>query len=135
MREPNTPIGTCPCPTKGCELDAKVYRYRQRNESPGRARHAGKLYVVCADHGRLDPQEYILANAKIDRLAAESPAATTDESQNVTSASAPSSSSPADKPAASPPARAPKAPASTSQIPPAIRSDSPAKGGFGFFHE
>jgi len=126
MREPNTPIGTCPCPTKGCELDAKVYRYRQRNESPGRARHAGKLYVVCADHGRLDPQEYILANAKIDRLAAA-------DAPPETSTPAPSSSSPADPPAASPPARAPKAPAPAPQRQPASSPAPATAEGFGFY--
>lgn len=114
-REPNTPIGTCPCPTKGCELTAKVYRYRQRNDMPGRARHAGKLYVVCTDHGRLDPQEFILEHATIDRTGESAPAPVAEPA-------------PTQKPAAE---RKPAAPKPAPAQP--ARERETEKGGFGFY--
>ncbi len=105
-REPNTSIGTCPCPTKGCEHVAPVYRYRQRNtEQPGRSRHAGKLYVVCPDHGRLDPQEYILGNAAIDRTKEAAPPAAPKESPASAAPVKPVAAAPSiDKPPAAKPA-------------------------------
>ncbi len=113
-REPNTPIGTCPCPTKACELVAPVYMYRQRNkDQPGRSRHAGKLYVVCPDHGRLDPQEFILANAAIDR--------TKEGAAPVETKEAPAPAAPV-KPAAAAP---------SIEKPPAAKPA--AKEGFGFY--
>lgn len=72
-KERNQPIGTCPCPVKGCDETVPVYRYRQRAELEGRRRHAGKLYVTCPTHGRAEPQEWILEHATI-RGEAEPPA-------------------------------------------------------------
>lgn len=65
-----TPIGECPCPTKGCELTVPVFQYARqapkRNATRrGSSRKAGKLYVRCPEHGLLEPQSFIEANAKI----------------------------------------------------------------------
>lgn len=77
-RSPNKPIGTCECPTKGCSLRCKVFRFRQRNEK--RTRLAGLLYIECPEHGRIGTdgkkatQEYILANATIESPPTDTPA-------------------------------------------------------------
>lgn len=60
------PIGSCPCPVSGCAKRAAVKRFECRATSDAQRRHAGKLYLVCPDHGRLGVdgrsamQEYIL---------------------------------------------------------------------------
>jgi hypothetical protein len=105
-RSPNKPIGTCECPTKGCSLTCKVFRFRQRNEK--RTRLAGLLYLECPEHGRIGAdgkkatQEYILEHATIETPppapASESPAQ-------------PSTSSSSSRPA---PAAQPSTPARTS---------------------
>lgn len=66
MATKNTPIGTCECPVKGCDVIAPVFKFRSRSDNPARQRHAGRLYLVCPDHGRSEAQEWILAHATID---------------------------------------------------------------------
>lgn len=69
-KQRNEPIGTCPCPVKGCDISADVFKYRsavaddQRPEY--RRRFAGLLYLRCTEHGKYDGQEYILNNATIE---------------------------------------------------------------------
>jgi hypothetical protein len=79
----NKPIGTCPCPRRGCDLIAEVFRYRERPNQLQR-RRAGKLYLKCASDGRIEAdgdgmQTFILENATIwtdgQRPAGEAPAA------------------------------------------------------------
>jgi hypothetical protein len=68
-KTPNPQIGDCPCPVRGCDLDAKVYRFKRAGD--GFTRFAGKLYLDCPTHGRFGgdgreaAQEYILEHAKI----------------------------------------------------------------------
>lgn len=67
MPNPNTPIGTCVCPFKGCDLVVPVFRYRAKNpERKGHHRYAGKLYLRCPTHGKSEDQEWILEHATID---------------------------------------------------------------------
>lgn len=68
----NDSIGTCPCPFKGCELVTSVFKFRGRSDNPARHRYAGRLYCVCSKHGRIESQEWILENARIDTAAATS---------------------------------------------------------------
>lgn len=78
-RAKNEPIGEVECPQKGCSSKAPVFRFQARGA--GSARFAGKLYSVCAVHGRYGgdgkqaAQEYILENATI-WTTAPAPAAT-----------------------------------------------------------
>lgn len=78
----NKPIGTCPCPRRGCDAVAEVFRYRERPNQLQR-RRAGKLYLKCDSDGRIEAdgegmQTYILENATIwadgQRPAGEAPA-------------------------------------------------------------
>ena len=61
----NEPIGTCECPVKNCDQVVPVYKFRSRSDNPARQRYAGRLYLVCPDHGRSEAQEWILNNADI----------------------------------------------------------------------
>lgn len=75
----NSAIGTCPCPVKNCEATCEVKKFQHRSTRDTGVRYAGKLYLICPEHGRLGMdglkamQEFILAHAKIpnrDDLAA-----------------------------------------------------------------
>ena len=59
-RTPNTPIGTCPCPFRGCDQVGDLYRYRAQTDDPSKQRRAGKLYMRCPDHGMIHDQEWLL---------------------------------------------------------------------------
>jgi len=70
-RGTNPPIGTVPCPYRGCEHIAAVHKMAERSpDVPGRRRHGGKLYGRCPVHGQFADQEYILGAATIGREAA-----------------------------------------------------------------
>lgn len=115
--ERNQPIGTCPCPVKGCELETKVFRYRQRSELEYRRRLAGLLYVVCDEHGRMQPQEFILEHATIEAQDEPAPPAPAPKAEPA----------PADDPPAAP--RRPAAP----RTPAPRRPASQGGNGWGFF--
>lgn len=134
MSKRNEAIGEVECPHKGCSVVCKVYRFRERGDSPvsvANRRFAGKLYGDCGKHGRFGgagsdqaTQDYILENAKIwgaknageGREAAPASASETPEK-------------PASAPASKPPA---KAPASSQQSTPATPANQQLKG-WGFF--
>src|SRR4051812_19369084 len=66
MKEKNQPVGTSPCPIKGCELITKVFKYRSRSDDPAKRRFAGRLYCECEKHGRVENQEFLLESMKWD---------------------------------------------------------------------
>ncbi len=68
----NPPIGTAPCPFKGCEKVCSVHRYRARTDDEKRQRHAGRMYLRCEDHGVTSDQGWIKANATFDDDTAKS---------------------------------------------------------------
>lgn len=69
MKAKNIAIAECPCPVKGCDLMAQVFKFRARPNELQR-RLGGKLYLRCDDHGRVfndgaeKQQEYILEHGK-----------------------------------------------------------------------
>jgi hypothetical protein len=77
MKEKNKPVGTSPCPIKGCGLTVKVYKYRSRSDDPAKRRFAGRLYAECEKDGRVENQEFLLEHMKWDEPAGatEAPAA------------------------------------------------------------
>jgi hypothetical protein len=66
----NPQIGECPCPARGCELRAQVFRFQGTGDEK-RRRFAGKLYGDCSDHGKFGAdgkpamQEYLLENSDL----------------------------------------------------------------------
>lgn len=75
-REPNKPIGTCPCPFRECTETVPVFRYRSRTDDPAKQRHAGRLYLMCPKHRKSEDQEWILNNGDIkgaDESSVEAP--------------------------------------------------------------
>jgi len=70
MKPKNEPIGECPCPRRGCDKVAKVFKFRGR-ENEKQRRLAGKLYLQCPEDGRFGAdaapamQDYILENSTI----------------------------------------------------------------------
>lgn len=64
-RTKNTPIGFAPCPFKDCDLTGEVFRFRQWNENEKLVRKAGRLYLVCVDHGMTQDQKYLDDHATI----------------------------------------------------------------------
>lgn len=72
-RTKNTPIGTAPCPFKGCEKEGPLFRYRSQTADEKKQRRAGKLYMRCEDHGMTSDQEWLLANATITNEEPDSP--------------------------------------------------------------
>lgn len=53
------PVGTVPCPIKGCDEIAAVFKY-EGGPDESRRRFAGRLYCVCPTHRRIENQEYLL---------------------------------------------------------------------------
>ena len=71
MSKGNNPIGECPCPFSGCAHKARVMKFQMRALTDTKKRFAGKLFLVCPEHGRLGLdgkiafQNYVLEHAKI----------------------------------------------------------------------
>ena len=116
----NQPIGTCPCPFKGCEAETSVFKFRGRSDNPARHRYAGRLYCVCPKHGRIESQEWILENARIETAAVSSAAPVADQAAPKPEPKAPP------KPAVAPVKRS----VATSPAPPAVER---ARERWGFF--
>lgn len=57
-------VGEVECPVKGCTHVVPVYKYGG-GDDPARRRFAGRLYSKCPEHGKQEPQEYLLCNAKM----------------------------------------------------------------------
>lgn len=66
-REPKKPTGECACPIRNCTHEKlPVFKYRSQAADVSRQRFAGRLYVQCPKHGRVDAdQEFILENGKL----------------------------------------------------------------------
>jgi len=71
----NAAIGTVECPFKHCTEHIPVFKFRKRAPDEKLTRHAGKLYAECPKHGRINDQEYLLSNAKLDSPAEKNAAA------------------------------------------------------------
>jgi len=112
-KQANPPIGTCPCPHRGCDRTATVKKFAHRSTTDQGRRLAGKLYLDCPDHGRFGTdgkpaaQEWILDHASIDGA----PPAKSVTAPGAAAATAPAkpATAPASVPAAAP-AAAPAAP-------------------------
>lgn len=121
----NQPIGSCPCPVSKCAESAQVFRFRTMHTRDTQRRYAGKLYLICPQHGRLGMdgqkamQDFILDNARMfdpPRAApAETPAAT------PAAAPAPAAAKPAPAPA---PQAKPATPAPKTETPTPRRSSA-----------
>jgi len=56
---------------RGCELTAKVFKFRAASDNPARQRMANKFYIQCSAHGTIGGrgdaavQEFIMENGDI----------------------------------------------------------------------
>lgn len=118
-REKNAPVGTSECPIKGCSEITNVYKYRSASDDASKRRFAGRLYCVCAVHGRVENQEFLLENIKWQE-ARNDGASTRQDAPSP----APKAPAPPVKANASPPAKSPEKHASA---PVTTQQDQPKK--------